>query len=537
MNVKKEMPKLLISLAVVPLVLISVITFISISYSAFNTNKRYLKDLALAVSKQINNYYTEQINTIIYSKEIESYKQLLDISNKQNIVDNHLYTDVSRLLELSNKTSIYMNRSAIVDLNGKVICSSDKDYEGTNVKLEKYFNFSEKYNWQLNKKKNNAKEIVVSAPILDQFNKPIGLIVNFFNMDYVISSIRNYKLGISGYLYVIDNDGEIISHYYKDYVGEINKTPHNKQLINLLNNVKQNKLEKKAGFISYDKENTSILASYHTVYHNNWVVVATINEKEVFAEAIRVSMLILMLTTIVYAISTHISIKTVKKLITPLVDLSNNIKKIASGNLTYRTRYNNDDEFKQLYDDINIMAENLNKSQKDLEYHAFVDVLTNIPNRQAIYRVMKQRFVKGEKQAAIMLDLDGFKKINDTYGHDVGDIVLIKTAEILNKYQSKNILFSRLGGDEFYGFIDIYASKKEVLDMLCNIYNDINNMIIIENSDAKVSASIGIAFSNNEDIYSKLMKKADTAMYKAKSNKGKVNYIVYTKKLDSIEKP
>ncbi|MEG0995122.1 MAG: cache domain-containing protein, partial [Bacilli bacterium] len=283
MNVKKEMPKLLISLAVVPLVLISVITFISISYSAFNTNKRYLKDLALAVSKQINNYYTEQINTIIYSKEIESYKQLLDISNKQNIVDNHLYTDVSRLLELSNKTSIYMNRSAIVDLNGKVICSSDKDYEGTNVKSEKYFNFSEKYNWQLNKKKNNAKEIVVSAPILDQFNKPIGLIVNFFNMDYVISSIRNYKLGISGYLYVIDNDGEIISHYYKDYVGEINKTPHNKQLINLLNNVKQNKLEKKAGFISYDKENTSILASYHTVYHNNWVVVATINEKEVFA--------------------------------------------------------------------------------------------------------------------------------------------------------------------------------------------------------------------------------------------------------------
>jgi len=118
------------------------------------------------------------------------------------------------------------------------------------------------------------------------------------------------------------------------------------------------------------------------------------------------------------------------------------------------------------------------------------------------------------------MDLDDFKTINDTYGHDVGNSYLEKFSNILRLFQTYNNSFYRLGGDEFVGLV--FEEKEEVLKIANRIITKTNN-IHLKGIDIKLGVSIGIheAKSKNEDI----VKIADQLMYRAKQS-GK-NTIIY----------
>jgi len=120
----------------------------------------------------------------------------------------------------------------------------------------------------------------------------------------------------------------------------------------------------------------------------------------------------------------------------------------------------------------------------------------------------------------LYMDLDDFKTINDTYGHDVGNSYLEKFSNILRLFQTYNNSFYRLGGDEFVGLV--FEEKEEVLKIANRIITKTNN-IHLKGIDIKLGVSIGIheAKSKNEDI----VKIADQLMYRAKQS-GK-NTIIY----------
>ena len=118
-----------------------------------------------------------------------------------------------------------------------------------------------------------------------------------------------------------------------------------------------------------------------------------------------------------------------------------------------------------------------------------------------------------------MLDIDRFKMINDTYGHDIGDDVINQLGAFLVSIFVNNEIVGRFGGDEFIVFIkdtdDLDAARKKAAEIVAGAAEKIH--LPVENE--KVSVSIGVAiYQGIENNYSELFKKADIAMYEAKAN-------------------
>jgi len=165
---------------------------------------------------------------------------------------------------------------------------------------------------------------------------------------------------------------------------------------------------------------------------------------------------------------------------------------------------------------------------------AVTDALTGIFNRLGFEIKLQDRLNKRYEQpefwlALMLIDLDFFKQVNDTYGHDAGDRVLIHFARLLESVVRKSDLIGRLGGDEFVLFVD-YIEKPQLLEKIAQkIITSVAEPIDIgEGQTVQIGASIGIALFRGTSVsQEQLFKQADEAMYQAKKN-GRNTYCVYT---------
>ena len=170
--------------------------------------------------------------------------------------------------------------------------------------------------------------------------------------------------------------------------------------------------------------------------------------------------------------------------------------------------------------------------QKDiLYYQAHHDVLTGLPNRtlfneRLAYGIKKAK-LKERQLALFFIDLDQFKQINDSLGHDIGDRVLKVVAERLKAKIRKSDTLARLGGDEFTIIIENYKSINRVSQLAQSILNVLLQPMHIEGQTLYTSSSIGISLYPEDDTSAEhLLKYADAAMYKAKEE-GRNNYQFY----------
>ncbi len=169
------------------------------------------------------------------------------------------------------------------------------------------------------------------------------------------------------------------------------------------------------------------------------------------------------------------------------------------------------------------------KEMEKLEYMAHHDALTGLANRSKFYRVLKEVIVENRKNGSpfslLYLDLDGFKSVNDTYGHDAGDEVLKQVSQRLLAQVRNQDLVARLSGDEFVVVVapSEHSSVRILSERLIKL---IEQDIIYKEFRLKVGVSIGVYFVEycREDIDS-MMKAADSAMYKAKSL-GKGQFVI-----------
>jgi len=144
---------------------------------------------------------------------------------------------------------------------------------------------------------------------------------------------------------------------------------------------------------------------------------------------------------------------------------------------------------------------------------------------------LKQSIVMARRKethlALFFLDLDGFKKINDSLGHDAGDLLLQEVALRLTKYMRESDTVSRLGGDEFTIIIDGYSQVSDIIIVVNKILKELSTPFKIGERSVYITASIGVSIypDDGHDIQ-ELIKNADTAMYAAKE-KGKNRYEFY----------
>ena len=170
--------------------------------------------------------------------------------------------------------------------------------------------------------------------------------------------------------------------------------------------------------------------------------------------------------------------------------------------------------------------------EKKLEYIAHYDALTGLPNRILKADRLKQAMLRtqrdGEFLAVVYLDLDGFKEINDRYGHSVGDQLLVELSVHMKQALREQDTLSRLGGDEFVVILSDLQESSKALFIIQRLLDAASKPVVIDGFDVQVSASIGVAFyPQHEEIDGdQLIRQADQAMYEAKQA-GKNRYHIF----------
>lgn len=172
------------------------------------------------------------------------------------------------------------------------------------------------------------------------------------------------------------------------------------------------------------------------------------------------------------------------------------------------------------------------KSAEQLTTLAHYDMITNLPNRLLFYDRLEQEIKKSKRTksqlAVILLDLDHFKEVNDTQGHDKGDVLLKQVAQRLKTCIRDSDTLARLGGDEFTLILpfndDLYVAERVIQKMLTSLAKPFQ----LEANPVHITASIGVTiFPKDGESVKDLLNNADQAMYAAK-NKGRNQYSYFT---------
>ncbi len=176
------------------------------------------------------------------------------------------------------------------------------------------------------------------------------------------------------------------------------------------------------------------------------------------------------------------------------------------------------------------------ESDNKLKFQASTDILTQLPNRsnlvENINTYIKQK--PSSTFAVLFLDIDYFKNINDNFGHEVGDKVLKKFSETINKTLKYNDVLSRFGGDEFVLLLRSATTKSSITAFVEKLSSSLDTSFIIDENEIFISSSIGVSlYSEDAKDANLLLKYADIAMYLAKES-GRNSFSFFSKETSRL---
>jgi len=165
----------------------------------------------------------------------------------------------------------------------------------------------------------------------------------------------------------------------------------------------------------------------------------------------------------------------------------------------------------------------IHRKDEHIRHQAYHDALTGLPNRLLLQDRLEHAIEvarrDGRKVALMFIDLDRFKVVNDSLGHDVGDMLLIEITRRLTESLRRSDTIARLGGDEFVVVLSDFDGAGEVAEVAEKIIQRVSLPTTLKSHEVHIGASIGIAlFPEDGDDVTQLMKTADTAMYRSKAS-------------------
>ena len=537
MSIKKSLRLSLILLSALPIVLMTIFIYI-ISYN------RYLeiaKESATKLAETYANGFMAQLDVEI--SETEGLANSTDIQNialesYNGIVTGTSPTHLDLIDDIMERKSLYTNNYTnfyMYDINGYLIASSD---ESANGDWEEYMSIpvtditeTTIMNSSNINKDNNSIEII--APIIVK-GTVVGIIRSNIPAEYF-----GAFMPANGDAFLIASDGT----YLFNSEGLKNEPKMEQEAISLLNSRTAN------GFLSTSVSSVKNIYGYYYLVNQNWLYVIKQEGSQYQAILSTLPVTLIITLVIILAIAIYISHYLTHKYTDPIVDLISDMQQAADGDLDLRSDIDEDNEFgalanmfnnmmdiissnyKELDESNKTLAANeieLKKSYANIEKLAYHDGLTGLYNRVAFMKFTHEIFDKEganlKHHAVFFIDLDNFKNVNDTLGHDYGDMLLIQFADLLRKYAKEDDIVSRAGGDEFLVFKSSYDSIDELREFAHNIVEMANKPFDLNGEAAHISTSIGIAlFPQNGLAISELIKNADIAMYSAK-NSGKNEY-------------
>lgn len=231
----------------------------------------------------------------------------------------------------------------------------------------------------------------------------------------------------------------------------------------------------------------------------------------------------------------------------PLQSLMDQIEKIERQDYSDSAIVHTGDELEAISRSVQHLATTINEresaliaSQQQLKYLSDTDPLTDLPNRRLLH-ILLQNGIDTARQAnrslgVVFLDLDQFKQVNDTLGHEIGDILLQQVALRLGQTLRSSDTLARIGGDEFNILIEGFSEQSDIEPIIETILTSFSSPFLCQDHEIRITASIGIAlFPQDGDSIQTLIKNADMAMYLSK-DRGRNRYSFFTQDLaDHIE--
>ncbi len=278
------------------------------------------------------------------------------------------------------------------------------------------------------------------------------------------------------------------------------------------------------------------LASIEDIPHANWLLISrqpTVSAFEPVGNTLRN---ILLIAALLGLPSLIVLLAALNRLLQPIASLARDLHEMAEGTRPmHPIEAQSTREIADVAESFNRLQGKLLEQEQKLASMAMHDTLTGLPNRLAINHRLEYEMLRIQRSkrglALLFLDLDNFKPINDTYGHQTGDALLIALGERLRSCVRDVDMLARLGGDEFLILLsdtDIPQEAAERVAQAC--IAALGEPFVVDGHPLQVSASIGLAIAeggaDKQVSPQHLLSMADQAMYKAKSD-GRNRYAIY----------
>jgi diguanylate cyclase (GGDEF)-like protein len=392
-----------------------------------------------------------------------------------------------------------------------------------------------------------APVIMVGVPILDTQNNWIGTLAVAVPLTIISAKLAEIKLAKESYAWLTDSNGLMVSHPNKSFImkNKLSMT-ESADYPGFYKIVRQTKLQND-GYGRYRdaKLNESKIVTFSKVdYLPGWTLFVTTKESEIF-HAIYTIMYDVLVTSIILMVIFLLLISELSNRITkPIVQLTKDVKASVKDKKSYLKIIDSDDEIGQLskafHDSLQkihlhtihleqmvnhrtqeITDKNLllNQQNEKLEQLASKDPLTLLYNRRAFSALVDKEISRAKRHhfpvTLVILDIDHFKKINDEFGHNVGDDILCRFADELSVNMRKENLFCRWGGEEFVILIP-EATSAMVFKHIEALRQKISQMDFAPID--KLTFSAGMATLRIEEPFKEWFQRADSALYNAKGS-------------------
>lgn len=572
MSIKKTLRLTLIIFSIVPIIIVTILGYRLIADRLISFKRDNLMQLSESngngLKALVRNQQTEVNLLAIHNQIYNLTMHAQNIPLSEYPKDNRMYNTAVDLLK--NRCNYYSSceRLTIYNSNKQVIASSDESYLGmdySNSVTLSYINATRKIAsgvsglMKQNNNNNNKSSyfIEIGCPILkDNIDDSpiIGYVISTLSIEHFRDFLDSIIIGKTGHGIVIDKRGNIVYHPNAKLIGTVIDS---EKLQNIVTNYYTGNITKNGNFEFY-YNGSNCLYGYSVIPELDWVLLVKQDVSEIIKMA-NINLYVLAWTLLILIILLLLVSNIFTKSYTdPIIELKDIMRTASDGNLDIQSTIKTNNELGELSRSFNKMIhiirsnynelsdmhdvlvtneEQLRSNYNRIEYLAYHDVLTSLPNKLSFIEHVNETLSSSpgsnKLHAVYFVDLDNFKTINDTLGHDYGDNLLAQTAEQLISVTPSNDIIARAGGDEFLIFRENLSSQEEAYHFAANIIDAFRKPFNLNGEVAYVSMSIGIALypkhGNHTNI---LIKNADIAMYKSKDT-GKNKYTLFDNSMEA----
>ncbi|NOV04671.1 sensor domain-containing diguanylate cyclase [Paenibacillus planticolens] len=374
--------------------------------------------------------------------------------------------------------------------------------------------------------KETGKPIITfSAPVLGDQNDFKGVVMGVVTLDMLDQLMQQLRFGETGEVYVLDAKGQIITASGESGIsGSALHTTMSSEII------QRAKIGSTSSEVYTGFHGEKVFGQYQWSTEKNWIVVGEITQKEVFQKLNQLIITIIFISLLAFLVSILAAVTIASRIERPIRYLLRATQHIRKGNYHYQIDPGEirsaPVELKLLVNTFNLMSEKLKQTISLLEVSALVDQLTDIPNRRYMmsegYEQLKACIAAGHTCSVLMMDIDHFKKVNDTHGHLVGDRVLQHAASLLKRLADNQTIVARYGGEEFI-LLCLWKNAQDSALMAEEIRSRIEMEPYRDDKvTVQVTVSIGVAaFSPKLEygtiVLEDMISRADHALYRAKT--------------------